>query len=184
VIAMAETVYAGLAVTSRNADVMTTADLAAVSVTALQPVAAASLPVAWTTLDIGNPLVSGSSSYDAGTYTVTGGDAILGTADRFHYAYRQVDGDIEIIARVNAVEQVNAGSKGGVMLRDALTPNAAHVSMFVTAGDGIEFQQRPLPGGPSVQTPVAAAGAPYWVRLERRAALPMVSTGFQRVSPP
>ena len=170
VITMARTVYAGIAVTSRNTVVATTADMTNVSVTPLEAVAPASLPAGWLSQGIGTPLLlPGSADNSGGTFTVTGAGAdIAGLNDHFRYAYRQIVGAIEIIARVTAVENVNGGSKAGVMLRDALTPNAAHASMLVSAGNGILFQQRPLAGGPSVPLAAGGSAAPYWVRLERR----------------
>ncbi len=172
VIAMSETVYVGLAVTSRNENLATTAALNNVSVTPLQAVAAAAMPSGWTSTDIGLPLIAGSSDYSAGTFTVTGAGAdIWGLSDQFHYAYRQVTGDIEIIARVTAVENTHAAAKAGLMIRDALTPNAAHTSLYLTAANGAALHERPLAGGPTLQLASAAASAPYWLRLERRAAV-------------
>src|SRR5438874_7453772 len=42
----------------------------------------------------------------------------------FHYAYRPLDGDGEVVARVNAVENTNEHAKAGVMIRDSLEPDA------------------------------------------------------------
>ena len=80
-------------------------------------------------------------------------------------------GDIEIIARVTAVENTHAAAKAGLMIRDALTPNAAHTSLYLTAANGAVLHERPLAGGPTLQVASAAASAPYWLRLERRAAV-------------
>src|SRR5437868_4642245 len=65
---------------------------------------AQSLPSPWASRDIGAPAIAGSSSYNAGTFTVNaGGTDIWGTADQFHFVYQQVTGDIEVIARVNSI---------------------------------------------------------------------------------
>lgn len=98
------------------------------------------------------------------------GSDISGSVDEFQYAYRRVDGDVDIVARVTAVQRVDAWTKSGVMIRDALTSNATHFSMFVTPREGIAFQRRPIAGGGSILTTASTARAPFWVRLERRGA--------------
>ena len=83
--------------------------------------------------------------------------------------YRQVDGDVDVIARVTAVENTDAWTKAGVMIRDALTSNAAHVSMFVTAVRTASHSSAArLPVGRAMHTDAGAVRAPYWVKLERR----------------
>ena len=171
VISMPETVYVGLAVTAHNVDVATEAVFSNVVVTPIADAVPNALPIGWTARDIGNPQVAGSTQHNAGTYTVKGaGRDIWADFDEFQYAYRRVTGDIDIVARVTAVENVNAWTKAGVMIRDALTTNAAHASMFVTPGSGVAFQRRPTAGGLSQTTSAGTMSAPYWVRLERRGA--------------
>ena len=54
------------------------------------------------------------------------------------------------------------------MLRDALTANAAHVSLLVTPAKGVALERRPAAGGGSLYTTVATGRAPRWVKLQRR----------------
>src|SRR6185436_10997775 len=68
-----------------------------------------------------------------------------------------------------AAVAANAASRGGVMIRDSLTPNGAHASMFMTADNGPAFVQRAAAGGIATITPSGTAGAPYWLKLELRA---------------
>ena len=171
VISMPETVHVGLAVTAHNVDAATAAVFSNVVVTPMAgPVPAAAPPTGWTSRDIGGPAIAGSTDYNAGSYTVRGGGSdIWADFDQFRYVYRQVTGDIDIVARVAAVENVDVWTKAGVMIRDALTANAAHASMFVTPGSGVRFHRRPSAGGLSQNTTAGTSlRAPYWVRLERR----------------
>jgi hypothetical protein len=85
--------------------------------------------------------------------------------------YQQFTGDVEITGRVIAVEAVDAWTKGGLMLRDALTANAAHVSLLLTPARGVAFERRPVAGGGSLYRTVAEGRAPRWVKLQRRGAL-------------
>ncbi len=170
IIPMADTVLVGLAVTSGTAPTAT-ADFSTVSVTETAPLAAAAAPPAgWSSADVGLPALAGSEQENAGTFSVSGGGIdVAGVTDQFHYLYKQVSGDVNIVARVTAVQLVNAASKGGVMIRDSLTPNGAHASMFLTAGSGPAFVQRAAAGGVATTTPSGTAAAPYWLKLELRA---------------
>ena len=136
-----------------------------------------SLPAGWTGADIGQPAVAGSARHNTGTFTVDGaGVDIWDTTDQFQYVYRQFTGDIEIISRVVSLENSDEFAKAGVMVREALTGNAAHISMVVTPGRGGNVYERPAAGNVTSGTPTGAPGAPYWVRLERRGT---VVTAFQ-----
>lgn len=133
------------------------------------PVAPSSLPSEWASTDVGLPTQPGTASYGAGVFAVTGGGKdIWGTADEFQYVYQQVTGDVEITGRVIGVEAVDEWTKGGLMLRDALTANAAHVSLLATPAHGVAFERRPAAGGGSLYSVAALRGAPRWMKLQRR----------------
>ena len=72
------------------------------------------------------------------------GADVWGTADAFHYAYRTLDGDGTIVARVASIQNVNAWTKAGVMIRNSLSPSAAQGFMLVaaSAAKGVPFQRR------------------------------------------
>ena len=61
------------------------------------------------------------------------GADVWGTADAFHYAYRALDGDGSIVARVTSIEAVHAWTKAGVMIRNSLSPSAAQAFMLVAS---------------------------------------------------
>ena len=132
-----------------------------------------SLPTGWAAADIGAVGAPGHATSDGTTFTVSGsGSDVWGTADEFHWAFTHVNGDFTITARVASVQNVNAWTKAGVMIREGLFTSAAgarHASMFVTPTTvkGTAFQRRVTTGGTSVSTAGPAATAPYWVRLSR-----------------
>ena len=83
------------------------------------------LPAGWSNLDVGATGAIGSATLTGGVYSVRGAGAdVWGTADAFHYAYRALDGDGSIVARVTSIEAVNAWVKAGVMIRNSLSPSA------------------------------------------------------------
>ena len=156
--------YSLTAVAIDDAGASTTS--AASTVTVNAPV---SLPSGWTAADVGGPALAGQTGFANGTFSITAGGAdIVGTWDQFHYAYRTVSGDIDLVARVATMGQTHDWSKGGVMLRASLAADAAHVSLFTTGRNGIAFQRRPATGATMLHTPISTQSAPQWVKLARR----------------
>ena len=116
----------------------------------------------------------GSVSLDeaTGTYSMTGSGAdVWGNSDQFHYGYRELTGDGEIVARVvSNGTGTNNWAKGGVMIRETLDANSKHTIMALTGGEGggITFQGRPETGGSSRSYHGdLTAAPPYWVKLTR-----------------
>jgi regulation of enolase protein 1 (concanavalin A-like superfamily) len=128
------------------------------------------LPVPWSHQDVGAVGVAGGASYDGAQsiFTLNGAGAdVWGTADAFHFASQPWSGDLRIIARVISVQNMQAWTKAGVMLRESLTAGSAHASMFVSAAKGLAFQRRVSAGATSVSTAGPLSGAPAWVKIER-----------------
>jgi hypothetical protein len=111
-----------------------------------------------------------------GKMTVAGAGAdIWGNSDEFTYAYKTLDGDGAIVARVVSIGPgSNTWAKGGVMIRDSLDGGSMHAMMVLTAntdgaaGNGASFQYRTATDGTSGNadsgTPISA---PYWIKVER-----------------
>ncbi len=125
------------------------------------------LPAPWNGVDIGTT-IQGSASEASGTFTVSGAGAdVWDTADQFHFAYRPLDGDGEIVARVGTVENVDSWTKAGVMMRETLQGGSRHAFMLISQGKGLAFQRRTLTDGLSTSTSGGAGAAPYFVKLAR-----------------
>lgn len=121
--------------------------------------------------DVGNVGATGSDFYNAatGTYTVNGsGSDIWGTADEFHYLWTSSSGNFEITTLVDSVQNVNAWTKAGLMIRENVNAGSRHASLFVSPGKGVAFQRRPAANGISVHTPGPATTAPVWLKLQRK----------------
>jgi len=154
--------YVGIAVTSHNAGARTTATVSDVSVIRK------GLPQGQQNRDIGSPAVAGSAAYSSGVYTVKGaGVDIWSAADQFQFVYQPMTGNAEVVARVASLTSVNAWSKAGVMIRESLTAESRHASMFASVSKGYAFQRRPDTGGLSVHTSGGSGAPPGWVRLVR-----------------
>ena len=125
------------------------------------------LPPPWMPQDIGAP-AWGSAFYTNGVFTVTGAGAdIWNTADSFRFVYVTTNSaNFTMIARVASVQNANAWSKAGVMVRDSLNPGAANALIAVTPGNGVTFQYRSSDGG-NCNDSTTSGSAPYWVELVR-----------------
>ncbi len=121
-------------------------------------------------LDIGSPAIAGSYTVTGGgVYTVKASGAdIFGNSDQFHYVYRTLSGDGQIIARVAAVQNTSTSAKAGVMFREDLTAGGRHVSLYIRPDNSASLQYRSTANlGTTIAATASASGAPYWVKLVR-----------------
>ena len=176
-IAMAPSALVGLGGASANALKTSTSTFDNVVVTPGTPVPPAaappppSLPDGWSDQEIGAVGFTGGTAFDApsGTLSVkSAGNDVWGAADAFHYAYRVMNGDGFIVARVRSLQNTSTSAKAGVMIRASLDANAANAFMLVTQGKGSDFQRRQSAGAATVnQVATTTARAAWWVKLER-----------------
>ena len=81
--------------------------------------------------------------------------------------YQTLDGDGQIVARIDSLQNVDPSTKAGVMIRGDLTAAAANALAGASAGHGMFFQSRGA-RPPKVLGPRPSTGAvPRWVRLVR-----------------
>ncbi|HUK35377.1 MAG TPA: phospholipase D-like domain-containing protein, partial [Vicinamibacterales bacterium] len=130
--------------------------------------AASNLPSPWLSQDVGATGVAGSSTYNAGTFAITGAGAdIWGSADAFQFAYQMLSGDGQIIARVASIQNTNSFAKAGVMLRASTSASSQHVILDLRPTGDIEFMTRSTNGGSTSWLAGAVQAAPVWLRLAR-----------------
>jgi regulation of enolase protein 1 (concanavalin A-like superfamily) len=167
-IAIGQSAYVGFAVTSHNPGSAATAVFSQATVTTAAVAAPTALPSGQSTRDIGAPAIAGSVAYAQGVYTVVGaGNDIWDSSDQFRYVYQQVTGDLNVVVRVASVEQVNAWTKAGIMVRESLNANSRHAMALLSAGHGYSFQWRLDNGGPANYVSGGSGSAPAWLRLVR-----------------
>jgi len=126
------------------------------------------VPSPWQTQDIGAVGVTGGSLYARGIFAVTGAGAdIQGAADAFRFDYVTATGDGAIVAQVVSVQNVNAWSKAGVMIRQSLDAGAANAFIALTPSNGATWQYRASAGGGTGWNQAPGLNVPYWVELVR-----------------
>jgi regulation of enolase protein 1 (concanavalin A-like superfamily) len=163
-IPMATVISVGLAVTSHNNGVLSSATFDNVQV---KP---GTLPSPWIGLDIGTPTLTEIDRYASGAFRVSGGGAdIYSTSDQFHFTYQSLTGDGQITARVSSQTNTNAWAKAGVMFRDGLQANARNTGLFLTPSNGFAWQRRTSVGGNTSRTTASRYTAPNnWIRIVRQ----------------
>ena len=130
-----------------------------------------SWPSAWTSRDVGTTGQPGFATFSNDRFTVQGAGAdIWGSSDGFHYVYQTLSGDGEIVARVVSLQNTHTFAKAGVMIRESLAANAAHVLLSVRPAGGLEFMTRRTTGGTTSFLAGGTRPAPVWLRLQRRGA--------------
>jgi len=109
-----------------------------------------------------------------GSITMSAGGAdIWNSADEFRFAFKRLNGNGAIVAKVESVGNSDPWAKGGVMIRESLDPGARFAAVYATPGQGVRFQARLLNLGAatsdtSIATPEQMAlTTPIWIRIER-----------------
>jgi regulation of enolase protein 1 (concanavalin A-like superfamily) len=159
-ISMAASVSAGLAVTSHNNSVLSTATFDNVALTAFPP--------PWLTADLGSTGLQGSAEYFNAVYTTKGAGNVSGSSDNFRYVYQTLSGDGEIVARIVAPGNTGTSARLGVMVRETLTSGSKYAYMGVDGSSGYNSQRRSSTGGTTSTTTSGSGAAPnIWVRVVR-----------------
>ena len=152
-------VLAGLAVTSHNWGVLSSATF--------DSVALAQLPLPWLDTDIGAPALVGSASSIAGVFTVkAGGTDIFNKSDQLHYVYQPVAGDTTLGARTVSQTNTSSWARAGVMLRATTAAGSPYYAAFVTPGNGVAVQWRTAAGASTSQIKTPGA-VPVYLQITR-----------------
>jgi hypothetical protein len=153
----------------------------------LESGAAAGLPKPWAWQDVGSVKVAGSALFDGRTFTLeAAGTDIRGENDQLGFVYLPMTGDGVITARY-VPQTPSQFATMGLMMRESLDPESAHVSLLITpkGSKSVEIPNwsargitRPSTGAKTldagissnIEAPFATWGRllePYWLRLDR-----------------
>ena len=120
--------------------------------------------------DVGETAIKGTVVHDLATsgYRITASGAnIWGEKDAFTFAWTRRSGDLHIAADLQWIGQgSDPHRKGGVMIRQNLTPGSPYADVMVHGDGTVSLQYRSEQDGPSRQI-IAAANHPKGIRLER-----------------
>jgi hypothetical protein len=134
------------------------------------------LPSGWSNADIGSTGAAGSASFASGTFSVNGaGAGIAGTSDSFHFVYKSLAGDGELIARVATfTNTTSSDAKAGIMVRSTLSPGSVHIAAVLTPDGAMEVHARETTGGATSVVGGTPRSVPGWVKLVRSGGLVMM----------
>lgn len=123
-------------------------------------------PAAWRCTDVGGPALAGGQGVAAGAWTVYGsGRDIWGAADQFHFLWQPLGAAAGIAVQVRSQTPSNSWAKAGPMLRQDLSPGAAHYAAFVTPGHGVLVQYRPSQDAQAVHLTLAPLTTPVYLKI-------------------
>jgi len=159
-ITMTSTPQAGLAVTSRDQNQLTTAHFTNVNFAAVPP-------AGWNSVDVGAVGQTGNASETNGVWTVAGaGSDIWGTSDSFHFVYRgTLDTMRTLRVRIDDMQNTHAFAKAGLVVRTGLGADAATVILDVTPAGNVEFMARHDNGGEMQYLGGTTVTFPVWLQL-------------------
>lgn len=96
-----------------------------------------------------------------------GGADIGGTSDNFGFFDREQTGDIVVELHLEKLAKHNIDSKGGLMIRASHDVDAPHVSLLVTARDGVTLLHRSAAGETTASTNVGVMHEDVDLRMEK-----------------
>lgn len=131
-------------------------------------------PSAWSHQDIGTGMLTGTATYDDGTFTVTGAGELVPPfgADQMHYVYTQASGDFRLTVRLVTMQGVDTSSMAGLMVRSSLEPGSPtfHFSLMPPqngAMTGTSCVRETADTAPQCGGEVCSAGVPVYLRIVR-----------------
>ncbi len=126
---------------------------------------------AFSGISIGNPVLTGSTSYDQErqTFTLKGaGENLWFDKDQFWFEFQKIKGDFIFSANVDFVgEGVNPHRKIGLMARSSFNAASAYVDVCVH-GDGLTGMQFREKNGENTDEFKSYISAPEFIQLERK----------------
>lgn len=137
-------------------------------------------------VDVGAPRLAGAATPVVGGWDVSAGGAdIWEKSDQFHFVFQDVVGDFDIAVRVESFAPAHIYSKAGLMIRESLAADSAHLMLVLFADNqprnnnlgAYEMQFRAVAGQdcqavyPAVRPPAPpefpAAFPNSWLRVTR-----------------
>ncbi len=106
------------------------------------------------------------------TLSAEGAD-IWNAADEFRYAYKALNGNGSIVARVDRLIDPDPWTKAGVMIRQTLDAGSAFAAVYMTGNYGIRYQARERANMNAISDSAVATAEqiamrePNWVKIER-----------------
>ncbi|MGG1553415.1 Ig-like domain-containing protein [Paenibacillus ferrarius] len=132
----------------------------------------------WTSLDIGSPGIPGAAHYENGVYKIKGSGLVGGNSDSFQYTYQKLDGDGEMVMKVDNISREDQGIVSGIMIRKDLSPDSpmavAYLNYMPPDIDpektylSVSLKSRANKAESTITKDWLYAAQPYWLKLVRQ----------------
>jgi len=96
----------------------------------------------------------------------SGGDMDC-TYDPYRFAYKRLDGDGAIVAKIDRLDNGRGWARAGLLIAETPDVGSVYVAAAVTAGHGLLFGDCRLDGTSSVRRELPSVRVPVWLRLVR-----------------
>ena len=118
---------------------------------------------------IGNGKLQGNYSLQNGVHKLSGaGYDTWNKSDNCDFASVRVSGDVQIIARILNLKNVNSSSKAGIMFRNTCTPGSMIAAMYYSVEE-LSFDYRVMRRYSGRSDEISTVvDLPYWVKLIRK----------------
>jgi hypothetical protein len=122
----------------------------------------------WSEADIGSPGATGSAYGTKNIFVVTGSGAdIQGTSDAFHFVYKTLQGNGQLVMAPQTITNTNGWAKAGLMIRENLNANAKNMLVAITPSNGVTSQYRSTTGGSTSWVGGNGESVPYYLKIVR-----------------
>jgi hypothetical protein len=129
-----------------------------------------SLPSPWVHSDVGGVGAAGTATCTGEVFNILGSGwdiEVSGDQDEFHYVYRTLSGNGQVVTKVLSQQATDPWAKTGLMMRESTNKASRHAMIVVTPGGSWQFMARSATGGGRYETNGGGVSLPYWVKLLR-----------------
>ncbi len=124
----------------------------------------------WEATDVGGATPGGLRAGADGRWSIWGGGRdVFGTRDDFRFVSQQASGADGLWTRLDAMDATDQFAKAGVMWRESLDPDAAHLLLHALPDGRVVFAHRDQAGGSTAEETLAVSGFPVGLGMTREA---------------
>ena len=124
-----------------------------------------SLADGWTNLNIGNPKLPGSGSFSNSTFYVKGNGYMTDNKDNFHYTFKQLTGNGELVGRLINMPKARWDNQT-LMLRASLESDSKYFMAGANAKK-YDYSQHRKELSSISKTEIESTSLPLWIKLTR-----------------
>ncbi len=127
------------------------------------------LPAEWREMEVGDGHVTGGTRVRQRSFTTrAAGAGFTGTDDSFHYVFKSVRGDSEIVARLGCIQHTPVEARAALMMRENMGGQARNVTVAATMWRGGAWQVRATEGRVTQVLAQPDIRTGWWLKLRRR----------------